>query len=56
MDFCGETLMAAPDGSLLALADDTEQLLFADMDLAGTAEIRRQRQYLPLLRPDVFLL
>lgn len=56
MDFCGETLMTGPDGRVLAIADDREQLLFADMDLKSTADIREKRQYLPLLRPEVFQL
>lgn len=56
MDFCGETIMADPDGRILAAAGDSEQLLYADMDLKGTEKVRRERQYLTLLRPEVFQL
>lgn len=54
MDFCGESVFAAPDGTVAALADDTECLLVADLDFDKAAEIREAKQYLSLRRPEVF--
>jgi len=34
MDFCGESLVIAPDGSVIAKADDTEQILYVDIDFS----------------------
>jgi predicted amidohydrolase len=54
MDFCGGSIFADFDGGVAARADDSEQLLYAQADLSGAAGSRRARQYLPLLRPEVF--
>ena len=54
MDFCGESIFAAPDGTVAALADDKEGLLFADLDFDKAAEIRAAKQYMSLRRPEVF--
>lgn len=54
MDFCGETLFAGPDGSVIAQADDTEQLLFAEPDFLQAKKIREEKQYLSLRRSDIF--
>lgn len=54
MDFSGETIFANPDGSLAALANDQEQLLFAELDFEEACNLRAQKQYIPLRRPDVF--
>lgn len=56
MDFCGQSLAAGPDGSLLALAGTGEELLLADMDYEWAHKLRREKQYLSLRRPDVFSL
>lgn len=54
MDFCGESVVAAPDGSVAALAGKGEELLLADMDYEKSAALRKAKQYLTLRRPDVF--
>lgn len=54
MDFSGETIFANPDGSIAALAGDKEELLIAEIDLEKTVELRNLKQYIPLLRPEVF--
>ena len=54
MDFCGGSIFADFDGGVAARADDSEQLLYAQADLPGAAGSRKARQYLPLLRPEVF--
>ena len=54
MDFCGESVFAGPDGTVIALADDSECLLAADLDFDKAKEIREAKQYLSLRRPEVF--
>ncbi len=54
MDFCGESVFAAPDGTAAALADDSECLLTADLDFDKARELREAKQYLGLRRPEVF--
>ena len=54
MDFCGESVFADASGAVAAAAGDREELLLAELDLAGTAAVREKRQYLPLRRPEVF--
>lgn len=54
MDFCGETVFAKPDGTVAAVADDREQVLFAEVDMAEARRLRAEKQYLPLRRPEVF--
>ena len=54
MDFSGETVIAAPDGGIAALAGDQEEILFAQLDLEECQRLRQEKQYLPLRRPEVF--
>ena len=54
MDFCGESVFAAPDGTVIALADDGECLLTADLDFDKAKEIREAKQYFSLRRPETF--
>ncbi len=54
MDFAGESLVAAPDGSLVAKADDTEQLVLVDVDLADSTRRQEALPYLRLRRPDMY--
>jgi len=53
MDFCGESLVAGPDGSVVALAGTGEELLLADLDFAKAAALRQEKQYLSLRRPGI---
>ncbi len=48
MEFCGESLVADPDGEIVAQADNREQILYADMDLSSASSLRVERQYLKL--------
>jgi len=54
MDFCGESVFAAPDGTVVAIADDRECILTADLDFERAKELREAKQYLSLRRPEVF--
>lgn len=52
LDFCGRSLVIGPDGDVLAMADDNEQNLYADLDLRRIEKSRRLRPYLSLRRPE----
>ena len=54
MDFSGESLAADHEGRLIALAGDTEQLLFAEVDLNAAAETRKRKPYTALRRPELY--
>ncbi len=54
MTFCGESLVIAPDGSVIANADDREQILYADIDLKKIKISRKDRPYLSLRRPELY--
>ena len=54
MSFCGESLVADPDGNIVAKADETEQILYADVDLTAVQRSRDQRPYLKLRRPESY--
>ena len=54
MDFCGQSLVAAPDGTLTALAGVEEELLLANMDYEKSKILRNEKQYLSLRRRDMF--
>lgn len=54
MDFCGESVFVNPDGTINALANDQEQILYAQLDLAACAQLRAEKQYLPRRRPEAF--
>ncbi|WP_420433622.1 carbon-nitrogen hydrolase family protein [Hyphobacterium sp.] len=47
----GHSVIAGPDGALLAAAGDEEAVLFADYDLAARREIAAQRDWLGELKP-----
>ena len=55
MDFAGESLVVGPDGSVLAKADDTEQLLTCSIELREAAERRSRVPYLATRRPECYL-
>ena len=54
MDFCGESVFAGPDGNVVALADDTERLLIAELDFEAADRLRKEKQYLSLRRSEIF--
>ena len=54
MDFCGGSVFAGPDGSVIALAGDRECLLIADLDFEAADKLRAEKQYLSLRRKEVF--
>ncbi len=56
MHFCGESIVVDPNGDVLAKADDTEQILYADIDFNVIHKSRKARPYLELRRPELYML
>lgn len=54
MHFCGESIVVDPNGEVLAKAEDTEQILYADLDFSKIDASRAARFYLPLRRPGMY--
>lgn len=54
MDFSGESIVADYNGNTLALADDSEQLLFAEVDLSAASQARQSKPYTSLRRPELY--
>ena len=54
MDFCGGSMLADPNGGLVAKADHSEQILYADYDLELQAKAAAERPYIPLMRPEAY--
>lgn len=54
MEFCGQSIVAGPDGSVVALAGADEELLLADLDYETSRRLRDEKQYLPLRRKEAF--
>ena len=52
MEFAGESLIAAPDGTVVAKAGNAEELLMADLDLTEVESQRRTFPWLNLRRPE----
>ena len=55
MDFSGESIVADYNGAALALADDREQLLYAEVDLPAAGQARARKPYTSLRRPALYL-
>lgn len=54
MDFSGESIVADADGDLLLLADDSEGIFYADIDMAQSGAIRARRPYTSLRRTELY--
>jgi predicted amidohydrolase len=52
MHFAGESLIVDPNGEVMAKADDTEQILYAELDLKAIDKSREERPYVKLRRPE----
>jgi predicted amidohydrolase len=52
MDFCGQSVVIDLNGNVVARADDTEQILYAEVDLDLIEKAREARPYLKLRRPE----
>ena len=54
MDFSGESIVADYNGETLALADDRERILCADVDLPAAKLTRERKPYTSLRRPELY--
>ena len=55
MCFSGESIVVDAKGDVLAKADDTEQILYVDIDMQESLKIRNAKPYTQLRRPDFYL-
>lgn len=54
MDFSGESIVSDYNGNTLALADDSEMILYAEVDMAGATETRNRKSYTNLRRTELY--
>ena len=54
MDFSGESIVVDANGNTVLKADDREQILYADIDLGQSREIRGRRPYTNLRRKEFY--
>lgn len=54
MEFAGESLVVSPQGDVLVKADDTEQLIYMDIDLQQARNIRAKKPYTTLRREEFY--
>lgn len=55
MDFSGESIIVDANGNTVLKADDREQILYADIDLAQSCEIGGRRPYTNLRRKELYV-
>ena len=55
MCFSGESIVVDAKGEVLAKADDTEQILYVDIDMQQALKIRNAKPYTQLRRPELYL-
>ena len=52
MEFSGESIVADANGDRVVMADDREQIVYAEVDLEQSRQIRARRPYTNLRRPE----
>lgn len=52
--FSGESLVTDYNGNRVAMADDQEQILYADIDMEGAQGARNRKPYTSLRRPELY--
>lgn len=55
MDFAGESMAVDANGELLARADATEQIVYVDIDLEKSGEVREKRPYTQLRKTEFYV-
>ena len=55
MFFAGESLVVDAEGTVIIKADDTEQIVFADVDMQMSIAMRNKRPYTTLRRPELYI-
>ena len=54
MDFSGESIVVDANGDVIAKADDTGQILYADIELKAASAVRAVRPYTQLRRTEFY--
>ncbi len=54
MKLSGESLAVEANGRILAKADDTEQLIYIEIDVKETSHIRARKNYTQLRRTELY--
>ena len=55
MDFAGESMAVDANGEILARADDTEQIVYVDINLEKSGKVREKRPYTRLRRKEFYV-
>ena len=55
MVFSGESIVVDENGNVIKKADDTEQILYAEIDLEKSEKVRAQRLYTQLRRTEFYV-
>lgn len=55
MDFAGESMAVDANGEILARADDTEQIVYVDINLEKSGKVREKRPYAQLRRKEFYV-
>lgn len=55
MDFVGESMAVDANGEILARADDTEQIVYVDINLEKSGKVREKRPYAQLRRKEFYV-
>lgn len=55
MDFAGESLAVDALGNLICKADDREQIVYADIDMAMSDRVRSSKPYITLRRTELYI-
>jgi predicted amidohydrolase len=54
MQFAGESIVVDPTGKVIRKADDSAQILYADIDFSSIEEVRKVRPYWQMRRPEFY--
>jgi predicted amidohydrolase len=55
MAFAGESILIDPNGTVIVKADDTERLIFAEIDLQSVGKVRSGKPYTNLRRTEWYI-
>jgi predicted amidohydrolase len=56
MEFCGESIIIDPNGDIIKKANDSEELILADLNFDQFRKTQKKRRYMDLRRPEVYSL
>lgn len=55
MHFSGESIAVDANGGVIVRADDTEQIVYVDIDIQTSDKVRSSRTYTQLRRPELYI-